>query len=419
MESYKKKGHTRKYQPPKKTNYRGSRRRTSKYTSPSPRRSGKDNPLGLYIHVPFCARKCDYCDFYSVAVRPELLSRYSRALERQLSETAETASKAVDTVYFGGGTPAMLGGNRLKALLRLINGAWQVDKEAEITIELNPDSTTPNLLKKLRRAGFNRVSIGWQSAVDTELAMLGRLHNSAQAAETVAAARKAGFRNISVDLMYGIEGQTIESLSESLRTMLAAAPDHISCYALKVEEGTKLWTRRNDTVMPDDDTLADMYELICKTLKDAGFTHYEISNFALPGKESRHNMKYWRLDPYIGFGPAAHSDYSGARYSNVRDVSAYINAIETGESAIDELEEIGQAERVSEYILLRLRTAEGIDPAGWRFTFPFAPVEKILTKYKAGGYTEFDGGWRLTEKGFFVSNTVISDILAEIDGYPV
>lgn len=369
--------------------------------------------LGLYIHVPFCRKKCDYCDFYSVAASEDKADRYASALTAHLTETAGQIHMPVDTVYFGGGTPAMLGANNLCGILKVIQKRYPVAENAEITVELNPESTDHKLLKSLVKTGINRVSIGVQSAVDSELRRLGRLHDFAGAAEAVRLARNAGLTNLSVDLMYGIEEQTPESLEYSIREILKLQPEHISCYGLKVEQDTPLWLRRDLADLPDDDAQADMYIMICSLLRDAGYVHYEISNFAKPGYESRHNLKYWRLDPYLGFGPAAHSDYCGRRYSNVRSVDAYIEGIEKSGTVIVEMEEIPLSERATEYLMLRLRLQEGFDPREYErlFSQPIDPVENKLRAYQKQELAVYDGRWRLTEKGFLLSNTIIASLI--------
>jgi len=369
--------------------------------------------LGLYIHIPFCRKKCDYCDFYSLEAAGEKTRRYASALTAHLTETAEHIRIPVDTVYFGGGTPAMLGAGNLCQILRVIIKQYAVVKKPEITVELNPESTDRKLLKSLRKAGVNRISIGVQSAVDPELRRLGRLHDFATAVQAVGLARAVGFANISVDLMYGIEGQTPESLEYSVREILKLQPEHVSCYGLKVERDTPLWLRRDMADLPDDDTQADMYMTICGLLRDAGYIHYEISNFAKPGYESRHNLKYWKLEPYLGFGPSAHSDFRGRRYSNVRSVDAYIEGIENSGTVIDEMEEISPSERATEYLMLRLRLNEGFDPREYErlFSKPIDPAEEKLRDYEKQGLAVYDGKWRLTEKGFLLSNTIIASLI--------
>lgn len=368
---------------------------------------------GLYLHTPFCKRKCEYCDFYSLAGAEGSVRRYADALKKHLTESALFVHAPVETVYFGGGTPALLGGDRLCDLLKTIRKDYPISGNPEITVELNPESTDRKLLRTLRKAGFNRLSFGVQSAVDDELRRLGRLHDFAAAAAAFRLAREAGFNNISVDLMFGIEGQTAESFEYSLREILKLDPEHISCYGLKVEEGTPLWKRRESADLPGDDLQADLYLQACGILREAGYQHYEISNFAKPGYESRHNLKYWKLEPYLGFGPAAHSDFGGRRYSYVRDLNAYIEGIENNGEIIDEIEEIPHAERATEYMMLRLRLSEGINPQEYYrlFAKPFDTVGEKLQALAEQGYAQYDGKWSLTEKGFLISNTIIASLI--------
>ena len=288
----------------------------------------KENaPLGLYIHIPFCRQKCAYCDFYSLPHSEEKMDAYTAALLRHIEEVApRTAAHRVDTVYFGGGTPSYLGSERLTKLLRTIRKRCPVTRDAEITLEANPDSACDvKALRALRRAGFNRISLGVQSADDELLRAIGRIHTFAQVQQAVAAVRKAGFKNLSMDLIYGLPGQTMQQWEDTLSSVIALAPEHISCYGLKLEPGTPLYDRRLEESFPDDDAQADMYLYTVTALAQNGYEQYEISNFAKPGYESRHNLKYWRMQEYAGFGPGAHSDFGGVRYAYVRDLDAYIN----------------------------------------------------------------------------------------------
>ena len=274
-------------------------------------------PLGLYIHIPFCKSKCIYCDFYSLPNSEEKMDRYVAALCSQLAEIApRTAAHEVDTVYFGGGTPSWLGEKRLRQVLKTVEKHYRLAKNPEITLECNPDSAGDwKVLRALRRAGFNRLSLGVQSADDEQLKTLGRPHTFAQAEEAAAAARKAKIKNLSLDLIYGLPGQTLESWKDTLEKTAALAPEHLSCYGLKVEEGTPLWDMRSGMDLPDDDLQADMYLWTVERLAELGYQQYEISNFARPGYESRHNLKYWTLEEYAGFGPGAHSDLGDVRYA--------------------------------------------------------------------------------------------------------
>ena len=374
-------------------------------------------PLGIYIHIPFCRSKCDYCDFYSVTQSEgKLWDDYLNAICRHIREAATLApGYLVDTIYFGGGTPSLVGADRLNHILRTIRKVFDVTDSAEITFEANPDSISDKLLKKLRSEGFNRVSLGIQCDDDEILRKLGRPHDYAQAVEAVTAIRKAGFRNLSLDLMFGLPGQTTQSWRSTLERVLSLAPEHISCYGLKVEEGTPLYENRVFYNLADDDTQADMYLEAVKLLRDYGYRQYEISNFCKRGNVSRHNMKYWTGGEYLGFGPNASSDFAGSRFSIIRDLHGYIDGILQGGQVLTDVQEIPDWERAGEYVMLRLRTTMGLDPREYEMLYklPFSPLEDKLHYFADQGLAQqtFDGRWNLTAEGFLLSNTVISELL--------
>ena len=376
----------------------------------------KYKPLGLYIHIPFCKSKCIYCDFYSLPNSEEHMDRYVSALCRQLAELApRTTAHEVDTVYFGGGTPSWLGEKRLRQIMKTVNKYYRIAKTAEITLEANPDSAGDwKVLRALRRAGFNRISLGVQSADDEQLKTLGRPHTFAQAGEAAAAARRAKIKNVSLDLIYGLPGQTMESWRDTVEKAAALEPEHLSCYGLKVEEGTPLWDMQGGMDLPDDDLQADMYLWTVERLKQLGYQQYEISNFARPGFESRHNLKYWTLGEYAGFGPGAHSDLGSVRYAYVRDLNAYCEGVETDGDILSENDRIPDRDRDIEYIMLGLRIAKGISRQEfeYRFRLPFGPIQAVLEKFSESGHAVLRGGrWRLTPEGFLVSNQIIGQCL--------
>lgn len=380
------------------------------------RQTGQADKLGIYIHIPFCRSKCDYCDFYSLAGRDDRMDQYQKALLSHIKETAPLAQDfPVDTIYIGGGTPSYYGAKRLKELLGVIRKLYKVEKDAEVTVECNPDSVDVKSLKILRKAGVNRLSMGMQSANACELERIHRIHTPQQVNEAATAARKAGFTNLSLDLIYGLPGQTMDSWKATVEHALSLIPQHLSCYGLKVEEGTPLARRvAEGEGLPDDDQQADLYLWTVGRLARAGYPQYEISNFAKPGFESRHNLRYWFTRPYIGFGPGAHSDFGGRRYSFVRDLDRYIDGVLKGGEIIDSEELIPQRERGGEYLMLRLRTAQGIEEWEYRSAYfmDFAPLETRLRQFQAQGWAEQAGGrWRLTPKGFLVSNQLIGDLL--------
>ena len=372
--------------------------------------------LGIYIHIPFCRSKCDYCDFYSLAGRDDRMDQYQKALLSHIKETAPLAQDfPVDTIYIGGGTPSYYGAKRLKELLGVIRKLYKVEKDAEVTVECNPDSVDVKSLKILRKAGVNRLSMGMQSANACELERIHRIHTPQQVNEAATAARKAGFTNLSLDLIYGLPGQTMDSWKDTVEHALSLIPQHLSCYGLKVEEGTPLAARvAQGEVLPDDDQQADLYLWTVGRLERAGYPQYEISNFAKPGFASRHNLRYWLTQPYIGFGPGAHSDFGGRRYSFVRDLDAYIQGVLQGGDIIDESEIIPKRDRCGEYLMLRLRTVQGINEQEYRSTYfmDFAPLQARLEQFRAQGWAEqTDGRWHFTPKGFLLSNQLIGDLL--------
>jgi len=369
-------------------------------------------PLGLYLHIPFCRKKCDYCDFYSLAHSEEKMDGYTAALIRHLEEVAPRAEKhAVDTVYFGGGTPSYLGAKRLVKILRTVEKQYHLTRDAEITLEANPDSAGDSrTLRSLRRAGFNRLSLGVQSTDDALLQAVGRPHTFEQARLAVEAARSAKIANLSLDLIYGLPSQTMEQWRQTLSDAVALAPEHLSCYGLKVEEGTPLYARRDSETLPDDDAQADMYLYAVAYLAERGYAQYEISNFAKAGYESRHNLKYWTLQEYAGFGPGSHSDFGGVRFAYAKDLDAYIR----GELRLSEQQDIPPRDRDTEYLMLGLRTVRGIGAKEFenRFRQRFAPLEALLEMYETQGWCVREGDfWHLTPKGFLVSNQIIGNVL--------
>lgn len=372
-------------------------------------------PLGLYIHVPFCRRKCFYCDFCSFpAQKGEVIEAYVGELCREITARgAACGGYLADTVYIGGGTPSLLSGEQIKRVLDALRGAFSIAEDAEITLECNPmtrGDESEEYFSVLRSLGVNRLSIGAQSANDNELKLLGRGHGFEQTRATYFAARRAGFENISLDLMLAIPSQTQASLASSIDALTELYPEHISIYSLQLEEGTPLFRMRERYELPDDDAAADMYELTVRKMKEAGYAHYEISNFARAGRESRHNCKYWTLGEYAGLGPSAHSDLFGKRLENTDSLSEYMSGKwQKGER------EIGKAERLEEYIMLGLRTSRGIIADECRSAFgegAFEAYAEKLAKYCDAHLVELDGrGARLTERGFEVSNAILSEIL--------
>ena len=379
----------------------------------------KDNPLGLYLHIPFCRQKCVYCDFYSLSGSEGRMDDYTAALCAHLQETAPSAAEyLVDTVYLGGGTPSYLGPKRLTAILDTVFQHYSVADNAEITLEANPDSAGDiHALRTLRSAGFNRISLGMQSADPSELKTIGRIHTPEQVRIAVNAARSAGFDNLSLDLIYGLPDQTPEGWAANLSAAAELEPEHLSCYGLKVEEGTPLFARRSQFHLPDDEAQADLYLHTAEYLPQMGYRQYEISNFSRPGRESRHNLKYWTLAPYLGFGPGAHSDFNGVRYSYEKDLDRYLQGVVNHAPPLSEQIPISRQGRMEEWIMLGLRTVHGLDPQVFetRFHRGFSPFLPFLTQCRQAGYALFeDGRWHLTPSGFLLSNQIIGGLLERL-----
>ena len=378
--------------------------------------SEQEKRLGVYIHIPFCASKCAYCDFCSLPGKDKLMPYYQDALLIQIQETMPRMTDYfIDTVYIGGGTPSYYGARRLVELLQELKVTNRLLKRSEITVECNPDSVRRKDLRLLRKEGVNRISLGAQSANDDILRRIGRRHNWRQVEMAVRRARKAGFRNISIDLIYGLPGQTREDWADTLTKTLALKPAHISCYGLRLEEGTPMYDEYEGTdLLPSDDDQADMYLYAVDFLSRHGFRQYEISNFARPGYESRHNLKYWRLEDYIGFGAAAASNIGMLRYTYTRNVRRYIANVYSDDELIVEREELERPDRAGEYLMLGLRTTMGITESEYRsiYNSSFEPIEELLKVFEQNGWAQCDNGrWRFTPGGFLVSNVLIGLLL--------
>ena len=379
-------------------------------------------PLGIYVHIPFCRSKCQYCDFYSVTGSEESLKEdYRRAICEHIREAGGQApGYLVDTIYFGGGTPSFFGADGMASILTAIRKNFDVSPSAEITFEANPDSVPKQLLRRLRSEGFNRVSLGIQCDDDELLKKIGRPHSYSQAVEAYQLIRKMRFRNVSVDLMYGLPDQSMEAWQQTLENVLRLRPEHISCYGLKVEEGTPLYEVQEFANLADDDTQADMYLEAIRILREHGYRQYEISNFCRKGHVSRHNLKYWSGEEYLGFGPDAASDFGGRRFTAVRDIHAYIEGIFTGGMVLREVQEVPPRDRAGEYLMMRLRTVVGINPEAYerKFLLPFAPLEAALETFRQRGLAvhTYDDRWHLTPQGFLLSNSIISDLLIIQEG---
>lgn len=362
-------------------------------------------PIGIYLHIPFCRSKCAYCDFYSFPAREGQMELYTDRLCRDLQDWGARLGRSADTLYIGGGTPSLLGGERIAQLVRAARAAFG-DAMREITLEANPADDLRETLRRAAAAGVNRLSLGVQSGVEAELAALSRRHKNADVLRTVEAAKKAGIKNLSLDLMLGIPGQTADSMLRSIDFLCRMEPSHISAYLLKIEPGTP-FAKHTPEGLPDGDQAAGLYLSCVEALAQRGFAQYEISNFAKEGRASRHNLKYWRGEDYLGLGPAAHSLVDRRRFYFPRDLAAYM----AGKPPVAD----GDGGGEEEYILLRLRLTEGIRFADYaaRFGHPFPDgLRKKLVRLADGGYLRlWEEGFSLTLQGFLVSNAILAELI--------
>lgn len=379
---------------------------------------GKDLPpgaIGVYIHIPFCLARCDYCSFFSVAYRAPFKEAYLKTLqaEIELYLAAEPALAVADTVYFGGGTPSLLSADEIDALC----ANFRFAPKPEITLEINPLQLTQDYLIALRATPVNRLSLGVQSLLDHELEYLTRRHRSVQIPEKIRLCRDHGFDNISLDLIYGLPGSTLDSVRSNLERMLALEPEHLSCYLLTVEEDSPLWRKTGGAGalgLPDDDTLEAQYRLIRATLVSAGFEHYEISNFAGPGRASRHNLKYWKSDPWLGVGASASGWLPPLRYTNPADLESYARLAREGNLPFEpETCEDGQFKR--DYLMMGLRLMEGIDLARYKQRFGTdlyqERKEAIDRLLGLGLLDKSETRLCLSPEAFFISNSVIGELI--------
>ena len=371
---------------------------------------------GIYIHIPFCKQRCNYCAFYSTTLY-NIRERYVDALCKEIAMRKEYAANApIETIYFGGGTPSTLTLEQLQRICDTIYDVHSVSPTAEVTIECNPDDLTPEFLTQLRRLPFNRISMGVQSFNDTQLKRLGRRHNSDKARQAVRNAREAGYDNISIDLIFALPGSTLSDWEHDLESAIALRPDHLSAYNLTYEEGTPLHSalERGDFTELSEEENVEQFQMLITKLKEAGYRHYEISNFALPGRESRHNSSYWNDTPYIGCGAAAHSYNGTSRQWNIADIQEYIKGIESNNPNF-EIEELTEEERYNDTILTRLRTAKGL-PLAWMkerfceklYNYMLRSAEKEIA---LGNLKKENGSLSLTEKGIFISDAVIRELI--------
>ena len=372
--------------------------------------------LSLYIHIPFCVKKCEYCDFYSLCDL-SLREKYVNALIAQIKDfRSEAKNKLVDTIYFGGGTPSLLSGDDMLRIMKTIRSVFRVAEEAEISMEANPGTLNPEKLSAYREAGINRLSLGLQSADPEELKRLGRIHTREEFESSFLLARLEGFQNINVDIMYALPDQTEQTLSDTLDYVIALDPDHISFYGLKIEPETPFG--RDETIedsLPVEDTQADMYLNSVEKLENAGFLQYEISNFSKPGFECLHNLKNWKCRDYLGFGPAAHSFFDGKRFSYKKNIDAFIADPLKRDQLYDEYEELTYGDVAWQFVMLGFRLRLGIDVVEYeeRFgdDFDARYLEKMAPFIDKQYILKTKNGYRLSRRGLLISNYILSEIL--------
>ncbi|MBQ6386861.1 MAG: radical SAM family heme chaperone HemW [Lachnospiraceae bacterium] len=375
--------------------------------------------LGLYVHIPFCVRKCAYCDFLSFPADGEERGLYVSALTEEIRARASAARDcAVDTIFFGGGTPSLLKGEDLLRIMREIRRSFRVLPDCEITSEINPGTLRPDLLPFISEE-LTRVSVGVQSASPAELRSLGRIHTFQEAEEAVRALRACGIGNLSLDLMFGIPGQTLSSWRDTLAAAEALHPEHISCYSLIIEEGTPFAERAaaGQLRLPGEEEERAMAEAAARHLSDAGYRQYEISNWAKPGYACRHNIRYWRLEEYLGFGIGAASFFNGIRWSNEPDIRRYRDCAAHPETLERNRETVTRERAMEEFMFLGLRMTEGVSADGFRRAFGediTGVYGDALRRHTEGGFLRHDGGrYALTPRGAEVSNVILADYLLE------
>lgn len=373
------------------------------------------NKAGIYIHIPFCVKKCNYCAFLSGPAGPEVRQEYVNHLIKEIRLRSREVPEA-DTIYFGGGTPSLLTPEQVGDILNEVRKAFRITEGAEVTLEANPGTLTEESLAGFREAGINRLSMGVQSMDDRRLRYLGRIHTAEEVRRDVKMAREAGFHNINLDLIFAIPGTDVSDAMEDLEAIAALEPEHISFYSLQLEEGTSFFRDFEAGTLREvpDETDREMYHRGIQALREKGYRHYEISNFARPGCESRHNSKYWNMAEYVGLGLGA-SSYTGHRRTvNETDLKAYSETLDRGKLAFVEVHENSEADDISEAVFTGLRREEGVryrDVLGSEATFweYFREALPEARAYEAGGFLEMDDeGLRLTERGIDISNGIMA-----------
>jgi oxygen-independent coproporphyrinogen-3 oxidase len=371
---------------------------------------------GIYIHIPFCKKKCTYCDFYTV-VAPDFIPSLVDSIVKELHFRKKyLKNEDINTIYFGGGTPSILNPEQFQQIFNTIFELFVVSDNAEITFEANPDDLTPDYLTSVRNLAFNRISIGIQSFDDEDLKRINRRHTGNEAITAVRNAQAAGFNNLSIDLIYGLPFQTLEAWEKQLGIALSLNVQHISSYGLTYEEGTALWKQREKGKVTnvDDEIMNNMYLLLLERVKQKGFEAYEVSNFALPGRRSRHNTSYWKQEPYLGIGPSAHSYDLVSRQWNVSSIKEYIKSFEAGASFF-EREELTLFDRYNDFVMVSLRTSDGLDKEILKTEFGTELYEYCLQNVQSfiekGKVSDSDGKIRLTPDGIMISNIILIELM--------
>jgi oxygen-independent coproporphyrinogen-3 oxidase len=382
--------------------------------------------LGIYVQVPFCQTKCTYCNFHTGVFSKDLYAPYVQAVCREIAEfprllhengIARVPDAVADTVYFGGGTPSLLEPESLAQIVAAIRASFPSQLE-EVTLEADPETITPEKAAAWRQAGFNRISMGVQSFDDAELRAAGRMHRRADVFQATRILRAAGFANLSFDLIAGLPHQTDRSWQESVEQLQQLRPEHVSIYMMEIDEGSRLGLevlqgggRYSAKALPSDDSMANYYEHGCRQLAAAGYSHYEISNWGLPGFESRHNLKYWRREPYFGFGAGAHSFNGSERWANVHDPASYAGSVLQGRFPVEQLESVTRGQALAEELFLGLRQLAGIDLGGIESKYG-ASLRPRVQELVAQGLVEWDGPrLRLARERLTVSNEVFVHLL--------
>lgn len=377
--------------------------------------------LGLYIHIPFCKQKCNYCDFYSLGHCESKIPQYIDALCTHIKRESHLYKDyQIETIFLGGGTPSLVSAQDFDKLVKTVKNCFIVSKDAEFSIEANPGTLTKDKLNCYLKNGVNRLSIGLQSTNNSQLSTLGRIHNFDEFLNTYNMARDCGFKNINIDIMYGLPNQKLCDLEKTLREVCDISPEHISAYCLKIEEKTPFYKMRNSLNLPSEDEEYEMYMYLCNELEKRGYEQYEISNFSKNTFRCVHNLKYWLSEEYIGFGPSAHSFFNGKRYFYESNIDNYIKSLNSRESVDNLPEKYFEEETdltvcsMDEYVMLKMRLKDGVNEREFeeKFGVPFISEYPKISNYLKEDYVVYkDGAYSFTSKGFFVSNYILSNIL--------